>query len=390
MLPRRVETGDFDLIGPDGHIILPSVWEELVQPGWTVTLSLREVLKPIPMTAKSTTALRDEPVVFENPVWRSQTAKASIYDLLRRNEEKASKERSKSAPPAQITVEGKSGQRQAPKINQGAANRPEKMENRVKFAETPMATRTSPLGARNKNPTSNPDKLSTAGPKEQETRESSKNRKEDLRAAETPTKARRSSQLPKIIVGEGKNLDTHKPRNKPVEASKVPTSPAKNVADANKTPLKEQRTKNVSVNLETNKASDGKRSDRAPKSPSPTRRPSSAHKQSTTTIGPPSNAPQEARVKKQDNPRSRSARPAEGGKTKAYKEAPSTRESGANGDRERAHSVPPPPASAPKKDSDDQERGKKTHNTLKVTVEEVRYKSSGRRRASDSAKVDKM
>jgi hypothetical protein len=263
------------------------------------------------------------------------------------------------------------------------------MENRAKFAETPMATRTSPLGARSRNSTSNPKRSPTAGSKEQETHDSSKNRREVLRATDTPAKARRPSQLPKIIVGDGENLDTQKPRNKPVEDSKVPPSPTRDVADAKRAPFEDQRTKKVAAKLETN-AADGKHSDRTPKSPSPTRRPSSAHKQPTTPIEPPSNAPQVARVKKQDKPRSSSAKPAEGGKTKTYKKASSTRESGASQDRERAHSVPPPSDSALEKGSDDQKRGKKTNDTLKVTVEEVRHRSGGRRRASDSAKVDKM
>jgi ubiquitin domain-containing protein len=390
MLPRRVETGDFDLSGPDGHIILPSVWEELVQPGWTVTMSLRKVLKPTPVPAKSSAALREEPVVIENPVWRSQAANASIYDLLRRNEEKASRERSKSAPPAQTTVEGKSGQRQAPKINQEAANRPEKMENRVKFAETAMATRTSPLGARSKNSAPNPDRSPTTGSKVQEIRDSAKDRREDQRSTDTPTKARKPPRLPKIIVGDGEILNTQKPRNKPVEVSKAPSSPARDVADAHTASSKVKRIKDVAAKLETNKAADGKHSDRDPKSPSPTRRPSPVQKQPMTPIEPPSNELQQPRAKKQEKSKSRSAKPAEGDKTKAYKEASSTRESGANRDRERAHSVPPPSASAPKKGSDDQERGKKTQKTLKVTVEKNRNKSSGRRRASDSGMVDKM
>ncbi|KAF2463913.1 uncharacterized protein BDR25DRAFT_244390 [Lindgomyces ingoldianus] len=37
----QVQQGHYDLIGPDGEIILPQVWETLVQPGWTITMQMR-------------------------------------------------------------------------------------------------------------------------------------------------------------------------------------------------------------------------------------------------------------------------------------------------------------------------------------------------------------
>jgi len=36
----EIEKGRYDITGPDGKIILPTFWEQLVQPGWQVTHSL--------------------------------------------------------------------------------------------------------------------------------------------------------------------------------------------------------------------------------------------------------------------------------------------------------------------------------------------------------------
>lgn len=36
----RVFQGHFDLTGPDGGIILPSTWESVIEPGWTVNMHM--------------------------------------------------------------------------------------------------------------------------------------------------------------------------------------------------------------------------------------------------------------------------------------------------------------------------------------------------------------
>lgn len=36
----RVQEGLYDLIGPDGEIILPSVWEKVIQPDWNITMHM--------------------------------------------------------------------------------------------------------------------------------------------------------------------------------------------------------------------------------------------------------------------------------------------------------------------------------------------------------------
>ncbi|SPJ72442.1 uncharacterized protein FTOL_02170 [Fusarium torulosum] len=41
VLGPRVMEGQYDLIGPDGEIILPSIWEQVIQPDWAVTMTMR-------------------------------------------------------------------------------------------------------------------------------------------------------------------------------------------------------------------------------------------------------------------------------------------------------------------------------------------------------------
>ena len=36
----HVQEGHFDLIGPDNEIILPQVWEKVVQPDWSITMHM--------------------------------------------------------------------------------------------------------------------------------------------------------------------------------------------------------------------------------------------------------------------------------------------------------------------------------------------------------------
>ena len=45
----QVQAGHFDIMGPDDEIILPRVWPELVEPGWSISMHMwpmAEELKP--------------------------------------------------------------------------------------------------------------------------------------------------------------------------------------------------------------------------------------------------------------------------------------------------------------------------------------------------------
>lgn len=45
----HVQEGHYDLIGPDGEIILPVVWEKTVQPGWQISMRMWPAEKhPLP------------------------------------------------------------------------------------------------------------------------------------------------------------------------------------------------------------------------------------------------------------------------------------------------------------------------------------------------------
>lgn len=49
VLGPHVQEGHYDLIGPNGEIILPSVWEKVVEPDWNITMTMwpMEKLPPV-------------------------------------------------------------------------------------------------------------------------------------------------------------------------------------------------------------------------------------------------------------------------------------------------------------------------------------------------------
>lgn len=40
VVEAHVGEGYYDLVGPNGDIILPQVWDSVIQPGWTITMHL--------------------------------------------------------------------------------------------------------------------------------------------------------------------------------------------------------------------------------------------------------------------------------------------------------------------------------------------------------------
>ncbi|KAH6963493.1 hypothetical protein DER45DRAFT_534724 [Fusarium avenaceum] len=52
VLGPHVMEGHYDLIGPDGEIILPSVWEKVVQPDWAITMTMWPMDKMPPLHSK--------------------------------------------------------------------------------------------------------------------------------------------------------------------------------------------------------------------------------------------------------------------------------------------------------------------------------------------------
>ena len=49
VLGPHVREGHYDLKGPDGEIILPSVWERVVQPDWSITMTMWPIEKSPPI-----------------------------------------------------------------------------------------------------------------------------------------------------------------------------------------------------------------------------------------------------------------------------------------------------------------------------------------------------
>lgn len=40
LLGPHVQEGHYDLLGPNGAIIPPSVWEEVIEPGWDIVMTM--------------------------------------------------------------------------------------------------------------------------------------------------------------------------------------------------------------------------------------------------------------------------------------------------------------------------------------------------------------
>jgi hypothetical protein len=57
VLGPQVHEGHYDLIGPDGEIIPPQVWETTVQPGWEITMDMW----PIPESSSAPTVIPGTP-----------------------------------------------------------------------------------------------------------------------------------------------------------------------------------------------------------------------------------------------------------------------------------------------------------------------------------------
>ena len=48
VIDPHVHEGHYDLVGPDGEIILPQAWETILQPDWAITMHMWPMLEPPP------------------------------------------------------------------------------------------------------------------------------------------------------------------------------------------------------------------------------------------------------------------------------------------------------------------------------------------------------
>ena len=46
VIGQHVKEGQYDLVGPDGTIILPQLWETMIRPGWEITMSMWPLPEP--------------------------------------------------------------------------------------------------------------------------------------------------------------------------------------------------------------------------------------------------------------------------------------------------------------------------------------------------------
>ena len=45
-LGSHVADGQYDLFGPEGEIIMPSIWESVIEPGWEITMHMWPIAEP--------------------------------------------------------------------------------------------------------------------------------------------------------------------------------------------------------------------------------------------------------------------------------------------------------------------------------------------------------
>jgi hypothetical protein len=50
----HVVAGHYDLVGPSGEVILPKVWETVIEPDWAITMHMLPLLDPPRMAPRIT------------------------------------------------------------------------------------------------------------------------------------------------------------------------------------------------------------------------------------------------------------------------------------------------------------------------------------------------
>ena len=62
-LGPQVADGQYDLLGPGDELIMPSIWESVIEPGWEITMHMW----PIPEAPDAGEPPADDPVVILEP-----------------------------------------------------------------------------------------------------------------------------------------------------------------------------------------------------------------------------------------------------------------------------------------------------------------------------------
>lgn len=75
ILGPHVQQGHYDLVGPNGEIILPQVWDKVIEPDWNITMMMWPMEKPPP-------SVRSPPAAKSPPAGRSSSRAAPKPQLL--------------------------------------------------------------------------------------------------------------------------------------------------------------------------------------------------------------------------------------------------------------------------------------------------------------------
>lgn len=68
VLGPHVQEGHYDLIGPNGDIILPEIWEQVIEPGWAITMHMWPMDKaPLPSRPHAMPAFSHRPPGMSQP-----------------------------------------------------------------------------------------------------------------------------------------------------------------------------------------------------------------------------------------------------------------------------------------------------------------------------------
>ena len=62
-LGPHVADGHYDLLGPKDEIIMPSIWESVIEPGWEITMHMWPIPEPPPAGDDSAGGMADVVIV---------------------------------------------------------------------------------------------------------------------------------------------------------------------------------------------------------------------------------------------------------------------------------------------------------------------------------------
>jgi len=100
VIGAHVQEGHYDLMGPDGTIILPQLWETMIRPDWEITMYMWPIPEPPKKDKKTKKAKSDwePPVVFDpnnKPVINKSIPCADVGEIIDLSKPHAAKKKGK-------------------------------------------------------------------------------------------------------------------------------------------------------------------------------------------------------------------------------------------------------------------------------------------------------